>query len=515
MIAFFIEIDFLFLMDMIFVDKNYLTYLFFIFFMISCHNDNRLSIKTNNNDSLSKYLEKANDEQLSFESRHKYNSKALYIINSQQNDSMNRVNYFKVANRYFNMNAMEEYKRIVFVILKKAEEKTDSLSLGKAYNYLGDYYGNRFVSDSAFSYYRNAEKIYKNLKDNTNIAKTLLNQSVLQFNEKDFVGSEKSVFEALRYLKTSNDDVMQFEANNILGIIYSELSETDKALEYHQRALEIANKQNIYPEYQAVATSLNNLGYLYLKLNHYNKAIEYFKKGLAQKNIFTDKTSLYANLKDNLAYCEFRSAQLTTSPALFYEALKINDSINNIPGIISGKLNLSEYYAYKKDTIKAIALVNEAYQVAKKNKIATDVLKSLKQKSILEPNKKGIFSDEYIRINDSMQLGERKVRNKLSRIAFETDELAIEKTQLIEQRKTLIYITLGIILLGVLIFVIRFQAAKNRELKLVQEQQKANEEIYQLMLNQQNKIEEVRQSERNASHRNCTTAYSENYSAHA
>jgi signal transduction histidine kinase len=43
-----------------------------------------------------------------------------------------------------------------------------------------------------------------------------------------------------------------------------------------------------------------------------------------------------------------------------------------------------------------------------------------------------------------------------------------------------------------LLFVIRTQRSKNRELLLKQEQQKVNEDIYNLMLSQQNKIEEGR-----------------------
>src|SRR5690606_7976053 len=71
-----------------------------------------------------------------------------------------------------------------------------------------------------------------------------------------------------------------------------------------------------------------------------------------------------------------------------------------------------------------------------------------------------------------------------------------EKLKLIEQRKTLIYIALAALLVAALIFIIRIQSAKNRELRLVQEQQKANEEIFHLMISQQDKVEEERQKEK-------------------
>ncbi|WP_245945976.1 sensor histidine kinase [Flavobacterium magnum] len=149
-----------------------------------------------------------------------------------------------------------------------------------------------------------------------------------------------------------------------------------------------------------------------------------------------------------------------------------------------------------KDTLKAFNFASEAYSTAKANSNSKDVLNSLKQLSNVNPIKEAFYSDEYIKINDSLQLVERQTRNKLGRIEYETDELVTEKANLVEQRKTLTYIVLGIILIGAFIFVIRTQAAKNRELRLVQEQQAANEEIYRLMITQQEQVEETRQAEK-------------------
>ncbi|HLN95580.1 MAG TPA: ATP-binding protein [Flavobacterium sp.] len=141
-------------------------------------------------------------------------------------------------------------------------------------------------------------------------------------------------------------------------------------------------------------------------------------------------------------------------------------------------------------------MAKEAYSLAQKNKEKHEILGALKQLSKVDPSNALKYSEEYFQIDDSLKIAERKIQNKFARIEFETEELTLQKGKLEEQRKSLIYITLGIITLGVFIFVIRFQAAKNRELRLIQEQQQANEEVYQLMLNQQDRIEEVRQAEK-------------------
>ena len=138
----------------------------------------------------------------------------------------------------------------------------------------------------------------------------------------------------------------------------------------------------------------------------------------------------------------------------------------------------------------------EALNLAKKTKISGDMLASLKQLSLVEHKNAAKYSKEYIKISDSIQLEERKSKDKFARIAFETDEILLEKDKLAEQNRSLLYFFVGTLLVGLLLFVIRTQRAKNRELVLKQQQQKANEDIYNLMISQQATIEESREKEK-------------------
>ena len=223
----------------------YFFFLIIILFFVSCKDNNSVSLEKINNDSLKFYFDKANDERLDFKSRHNAADSIKKIISIQPNDSLNRKNYFKLANRYFNMNAMDDYKKTTEIIISNSKKAKDSVSLAKAYSYLGDYYGSKFESEQAYKNYYYAEKIYLKLKDDAKVAKTLLNKSVLQFNEKDFIGSEKSAIDALKILKTSNNDALTYEANNLLGVIYHELSEFESAIKFHNAALHILKKEKI------------------------------------------------------------------------------------------------------------------------------------------------------------------------------------------------------------------------------------------------------------------------------
>ena len=88
----------------------------------------------------------------------------MNIVANNENDSLNRVNLFKVANRYYNINDWKEYSKTVHLVLEKSEIAKDTLSIAKAYTYLGDYYVSQSIPDSAFMFYYKAEKVYEILK---------------------------------------------------------------------------------------------------------------------------------------------------------------------------------------------------------------------------------------------------------------------------------------------------------------------------------------------------------------
>ena len=448
-------------------------------------------------DSLAVYLSKANDFSSSTKKRQEYIEKAYDIIIDRSNDSLQRANLFRVANRYYNLNDWNGYHKIAQIVLEKSETSKDTSSIAKAYSYLGDYYGSQGVSDSAFMNYFKAEKIYLQQNDNYNLARTRLNKAQLQNSESDFLGSEISVFKALRVVKEekANDDI-KYELYNLLGIVYNELEEYDKSIEFHTKALSLNNEQ-IPIGIQSKATSMNNLGLVYQNLNQHQRAVPYFQKGLEQKkDLIIYKPSLYGMLLDNLAYSQFKLKESEGLPELFYESLKLRDSLQLTTGVIITKIHLSEYFASQNDTVKALQYSNEALVTARNSKNARNLLLPLRQLAIIEPNKAVAYNKEYIHINDSLQKADRKIAEKFSRIEYETDEIKQENTDLTTQNRNLVYIFGSILILGMFLYIIKAQKAKNRELLYKQEQQKANEEIYNLMISQQNDVETIRVKEK-------------------
>ena len=444
-------------------------------------------------DSLTTYLSKANDFSSPTKKRQEYIHKAFAIIIEQEDDSLQRANLFRVANRYYNLNDWEKYQEVAQIVLEKAISSKDTVSIAKAYSYLGDYYVSQGVSDTAFKQYYKAEKIYLQQNEKINLARTRLNKAQLQYSESDYYGSEISALKALSALKGEKVDDILYELYNLLGLIYNELGEYSKAIGYHNKALISLNENPTPVEFQSRATSMNNMGLVYLNMTQYKKAIPYFQKGLEQKKeLLLYKPFVYALLLENLGYSRFKANESKGLPDLFYESLKLRDSLQLTTGVIVSQLHLSEYFASKGEKAKSLQYSKEALQTARNSKNYRNVLAPLKQLAIIEPQKAAEYNKEYIHINDSLQKSERKIADKFSRIEYETDEIKQENTDLTVQNRNLVYIFGSILILGLFLYIIKAQKAKNRELLYKQEQQKANEEIYNMMISQQNNVETIR-----------------------
>nr|WP_294785700.1 tetratricopeptide repeat protein [uncultured Flavobacterium sp.] len=453
--------------------------------------------KVSSADSLPIYLTLANENNTPLESKQEYNFKALNIILSQKDDSLNKVNLFKVANRYYNMSDWKSYLNTSKLILERAEKSKDSVHMAKAYTYLGDYYLSQSISDSAFMNYFKAEKTYLKIGDHLNLAKTFLNKANLQYNEGDFFESEITVFKTLSILKNEkNVNELLYVSYNLLGVLYNEREEYKKALEFQNNALDILQDKTIQAELQYKAASLNNIGFIYMNMGDYKKAEVYFKNALKQKNLFADRASLYAIILDNLGYTKFRMKDFAQLPKLFYESLKIRDSLDLVTGVVSCKIHLAEYYAFNKDTAKALELSKQALALSRTTSKYVNTLEALKKTAIVDPKNASVYSKEYIKLNDKMLKAERKMGEKFSRIEYETNEIKDQNSNLQEKNKTLVYVFSICTLLGLFFYVYKTQQARNRELIFKQQQQIANEDIYNMMISQQNEIELTRIKEK-------------------
>ncbi|WP_340199303.1 tetratricopeptide repeat protein [Ascidiimonas sp. W6] len=445
-------------------------------------------------DSINSFIELSLDAKLSEVDRINYAKEAFNKSKELAQDSIYIKSGFNLARALFS-NDKEEFKRFTLIIKNYSEKVKDSFGIGKASSYLGNYYYNISKNDSAYFHFYEATKMLRKIKKERELADALLNMSIIQKNEKDFIAGEVASIEAIPIYKKLKDDEQLSSVYNNLGIISNELKDYDKAIEYHNKSLDYAKIAGVGSKSEI--TSLNNLGVVYQNLEMYAKAIEYYEKALSFEKIDTLHTKQYAMLLDNLSYAQLLLGETQGLPEFFLYSLKIRDSIGDVPGQIINNVHIAEFYLSQQDTLSAKKYVTDALTLAEDTQSYGDMLTPLKLLSDIDNGKDGWkAAKQHMEISESLQEAERKIRNKFARIRFETDQIEQKNKEISKQKDLFIGISAVLLMFGIFIYIIRKQQEKNKELKFSKAQQEKNEEIYNLMLSQQQKLEEGRQQEK-------------------
>jgi signal transduction histidine kinase len=471
----------------------------FLLLIISCQKNKFDTEEINDVLTLFKNLE---TKDLEPSEEKKYLDTIYQKLENQKNDSVTRNLYFKIAVKYYGINSLDKYLSITRKIHSLSVKDNDSSHIAKSLYYLGDYYDDKTQLDSAFSYYSQSEKLYRKIKDTLNIGKTTFYKAGILYNTGNFTESEIEAVAALKLFSKVNNTRLIYETDNLLALSLKELNNCKKSLEYFDLALKQLEQLEIedYPKEKIAKSRIscyNNMGRVYEKLEKYPEAVHFYNKGLQIKDLKQNYPKLQAMLLNNLGYSKMKLRSSIGIEKLLFESLRIRDSLQILPGIVSSKIKIGEYYLYKRDTVKALNYIKEGFSLSKKIKSNSDIIQSLKLLTENDSKNKTFYSNLYFKFNDSIQNAERETRNKFARIAYETDQIE-ESNEILSKRNTNISIGSGIIILFLGVFFIIYRLkSKNKELLFIQEQQVANEMIYQLMLAQQSETEKARNEERN------------------
>ncbi|RXJ49799.1 tetratricopeptide repeat-containing sensor histidine kinase [Gelidibacter gilvus] len=371
----------------------------------------------------------------------------------------------------------------------------DTFSIADTHWSTANLYKGLQVYDSAYYHYNIAYNYFESIDHQYYAAKMLYGMSFIKGRFRDYSGSEILMVKAIEKYKILNDYKALFGAYEHLGILYSGMKEYDRALFYYKKALEYQTK--LEKDKLPKNSGLNNMALIYQDMGEYDIALGYFDRILNDDNLKTRDIDHYGRVLENRAYTHLLNGDTTNVKQDFYRSLTIRDSLRNKEGIVTSKIHLSEYYALIKDSLKAIQYAEEANVLSKEIKNSRDYLTSLHLLSKLDAENATDYLNKYISFSDSLQNADRKVQNKFTRIAYETDEY-IEETKRLSQQQTLLLIgSLVLILIISLIYYIIVQKSRTKRLVLETEQQKANEQIYILTLKQQIKLEEEKTRERN------------------
>lgn len=417
-----------------------------------------------------------------------------------RNDSLHRKFLFDLSDEYYYINQNKKSYSISQRVLKLSLNANDTVSIAKAYSYIGDYYQISH-KDSAYYYYQKAEKLNRLLNRNYHIGKILFKKAYILFFEGNYIESEAQVANALLYLKNENDAEMLYAAYTLMGTNMEKIEQYPEALNYQLQAKNVINKiegtnSNIEKKYLYKIQSSINLANIYEKTNQLDNAIEELE--LILKPDLKEKWPLgYVSAIGNLGYSKMKKGLINGTDKYFKEALRVSIKNNFENNKVYQLKNLGEYYAIVKDTTLSIKYLNQSLQLAQKLKMGDEIKKSLQLLSQVDYKNATFYDKKYIAISDSLTKAQRINRNKYARIEYETSVVE-DENKLLSTKNTYILIgSIVLILILVSIIIFRYIKSQKREIEFRKAQQKAEEEIFDLLKEYQLKLSIAKELEQN------------------
>ncbi len=439
----------------------------------------------------------------SVEERQNYAELAFSLSRDLNIDSTLLASSKNLAIFYYYSDQLEKYRDQNRFNLEFSTKIKDSSSIGIALLNLGYYNYLESISDSAYYYYFRARDHYKLLKDFQNEGEALAMMADIQESERDYVGSESNAIKAIKLIeqlpKTERNLDTIWILYNLLGINSLRLELYEQSIEYHIKSLEYSNQINSRSGHINRLFSLNNLAVVYSQFEDYDKALEYHNRLINDPQIDLLEKDSYAYYLTNQQFTKFLSGQydLDTVKQTHWDSKKLCDQEGFDYCSLVTRMNLAKIYNTLKQTDSASIYARQANNIARETSRNDEVLESLLLLSRLETgdNVKDHLN-EYVIFSDSLLHTERSFREKFARIEYETDQVIAENVQISRERLIFLLSSVALLIMLVLLYIVISQRTKNRKLRFQQEQQKANEEIYNLMLAQQDKIDEGRTKEK-------------------
>jgi len=355
--------------------------------------------------------------------------KAFLIAEKTKIDSVIKQTYVLFGMKSFfnkdlaNLTLTEKKLRTFFIKTK------DSFALGKQYYYKALFFkvlnsgDNLAKSDSSLYYLSESKKISVQLKDSLEAGRRLLSISALQYREKDYFGGESSIIEGLHLLEPSGEVFFTGLLYERLGNVMWRLERQEEARKNYLKFFELQKKiPNIKLKYEKARLQLH-LAKTYESEGNYTKSIEYFNKCLMVADLKVENAYRYESALEGLSYGHFMQGDKKLALKGYLEVLKSRQSRGYKRGLIFSYALLGELHASNNETKKAIFFIKKSLQTAKELLTPNKKLENLLLLSKLVRGEKGRkYLEERTQLNDSLHKRERILKNKFTKVRYETEK---------------------------------------------------------------------------------------------
>ena len=152
---------------------------------------------------------------------------------------------------------------------------------------------------------------------------------------------------------------------NMIGVVYRRMDFIKPALDYHKKALDIANNiEDRSDELKAsIAVSQNSMGNIYLTLKQYDLAIKEFEKSLILEKEANNRLGLAINYQ-NLGYADEAKGLLDLALKNYKRSLDYNNQIGSEVGRVICYNSIGQVYIKQKKYKDAKVIIEEALKKA-------------------------------------------------------------------------------------------------------------------------------------------------------
>lgn len=427
-----------------------------------------------------------------------YLDSIVYEISNSNDDSLKVKSLFEIAAEYYYLKdkqtSLTESKKI-FELSKNLQ---DSVSMGRSLYYIGDCYED-FQKDSAYYYYKEAEKLFRLIGNNDRTAKALFNKAHLLFTEGNYIESEVEVIKALTKLKDSKNFELLYNCHYLQASIHIELDELENAEKYLSLTQESLNKLKKSSKDNEKFYNYTTY-WIIARCNVYDKKGEYSNsitalKSIASNDLLKNHPDLYSLVLGNLAYAIMKNGDYKAAKKYYDLSIKITKEKMDLSGYLYKIINYGEYHLLVNDTIKAQSLFKEAVSISRELKAEKELLKALNFLSFLDKNNSTFYKNEYVKVVDSLGKRQRLNSDKFARIEYETGKV-IDANRILTSKNLQLILLISIsIIVFIIVFFYRYKIAKKKELLLLEQKSLADDELNYLITNFQSELVKVKELE--------------------
>ena len=172
---------------------------------------------------------------------------------------------------------------------------------------------------------------------------------------------------ALTAAERSDNKELQILSLNMLGVAYRRKDVIKTALDYNQKALQIAEAVPNKTEHikRSINVALNSIGNLYQTLGQYDLAIVQFKRALGLERELDNKLGLAIN-NQNIGDCYEQKGELDVALEYYRKSLAYNEDINNDYGRLICKNSIARIYTKKGMPDAALVIFEQLHDKALK-----------------------------------------------------------------------------------------------------------------------------------------------------